>query len=89
MHGMLNHEGSNHGLFALVQPCVNHGGIVVEPGITIVQPRYNMVQPWWGRFCHGTPILVNLVKSLEVDEWLRKSGSRINNCSFSYRPYND
>jgi len=41
-----------------------------------------MVEP-----CRETPILVDLDKSLEVDEWLSKSGSRINNLMFTYAPY--
>jgi len=40
-----------------------------------------------GPFCRGTPILVNLDKSPEVDELLSKSGSRINNHLFTYALY--
>jgi len=39
--------------------------------------RGTMVEP-----CRGTFILVNVDKSSEVDEWLRKSGSRVK--SFVY-----
>jgi len=49
-----------------------------------------MVEPWYhGWFCSGTPILVNLDNLPEVDEWLSKSGSRINrpNRLFTYAPY--
>jgi len=44
-----------------------------------------MFQPWSynGWFCNGAPILVNLDNSPEVDEWLSKSGSRINNHLFT------
>jgi len=34
---------------------------------------------YYGRFCRGTPILVNLDNSPEVDKWLSKSGFRITN----------
>jgi len=46
----LNKEGSNHGLFAMVRPCLNNDGIMVHHGPTIVEPWYR------GRFCRGTPI---------------------------------
>jgi len=53
-------------------------------GDTVVEPWFTMVVPWYnGRFRHGTPILVNLVKSPEVGEWLGKSGSMINNHLFT------
>jgi len=45
---------------------------------------------WYdGRFCCGTPILVNLDNSPEIDKWLIKSGSKINNHVFTYTPYNN
>jgi len=48
--------------------------------------------PWYnhGGFCPGTPIdpPVNLDKSPEVDEWLSKSGPRINSRLFNHKPYN-
>jgi len=47
-----------------------------------------MVELWYhGRFCRRTPVLVNLDKSPEVDKWLSKNGSRINNHFFAYAPY--
>jgi len=49
-----------------------------------------MVEPWYhSRFCRRTSIglLVNLDKLLEVDEWLSKNGSKINNYLFNYTPY--
>jgi len=47
---------------------------------TMVEPC-----PWYhGRFCHGAPILVTLVKLPEVDKRFSKSGSMINNHMFTY-----
>jgi len=47
-----------------------------------------MVVPWYdGQFYRGTPILVNLDSSSNVNENFRKSGSRINNHLFTYSPY--
>jgi len=46
------------------------------------------VEPWFhGQFYHGTPVLVNLDKSLEVDENRSKSGSKTNNHLFTPMPY--
>jgi len=45
-----------------------------------------MVEPWlnYARFCRGTPIPVNLDNSPEVDKWLSRNESRINNHLFRY-----
>jgi len=48
---------------------------------TMVQPWYScgsrivVVRLYHGRFCRGTPILVNFDRSPEIDERLSKSGS--------------
>jgi len=48
-----------------------------------------MVKLWYhDRFCHGTPILVNLHKSPKVDKRFSKSRSRIIIIFFTYTPYN-
>jgi len=73
----------------MVVPGLNHG-------TTTIIPRYKNGKPWLdhgmttmvepcyhGRFCRGTPTLVNLDKSLEVDEWLSKRRSKIKTKSYS------
>jgi len=50
--------------------------------------KHGCPEPWYHReFCHGTTILVNLDKAPEVDKWVSKSGSRINNHLLTYTPY--
>jgi len=59
-------------------PCCQtlyHGWTMVNLGWTRVWPPYKLWYHGW--FCRATPVLVNLDKSLEVGEWLSKSGSRI------------
>jgi len=65
----------------MVVPWYNHDEVQLDHNMTII------VEPWYqGRFCHGTPILVNLEKASEVDKWYSKSGSEINICLFPSCP---
>jgi len=68
----------------MVLPWLNQGSpMVVHYGAWSYHGRTMVYLPLYhGRFCRGTPILVNVHKSPEVDEWLSKSESRINNHLF-------
>jgi len=66
----------------MVVPWYNYGEPWLDYGMT------TMVEPWYhGRFCHGTPILLNLDNSLRVEKWHSKSGSKIKNHLFTDTPY--
>jgi len=92
---MVNEPWLNYGWTMIVepwfichgQPCMNHGGIMVEPSY-VPEPRFTTVEPWYhGRFCCGTPILVNLDYSPEVDKWFSKSGFRLKSLVYSNALY--
>jgi len=81
----------NHVWTVVVVPWLNQGSPWSYHGTTLVNPGWTTV--WW-RWYDGSvaelliaPIPVTLYKSPEVDEWLYKSGSRINNHLFTYAPY--
>jgi len=69
----------NHVWSIAVSWLCNRGKPSLDHGMDTV------VEPWYhGRFYRKTPILVNLNTSPEVDEWLSKIGSKINNHLSTY-----
>jgi len=60
----------------VVEPWSNSASFTMVQGYTVINGT------WLSHGCRGTPVLLNLDKSPEVDKWLSKSGSRINNHLF-------
>jgi len=70
----LSRGGTVTGRTMVYLPWYDRDGTVVEPGYDHGELCLDR-----GRFCRGTPVLVNLDNLLVVVEWLSKSGSRVNN----------